>query len=202
MAVASLLNEPLTDDDFGLPLISVRLRDSFDRIVANNPELRIESTANGEIVFMAPTGGESGAVNSEITASLVIWTRTHGGVAFDSSTLFRLPNGARRSPDASWIQVNRWQNLTKKQREEYPPICPDFVIELRSRSDRVVDLQSKMQEYIDCGVRLGWLIDPFQQQIHIYKPGQMPLVLQKPDSVSDDFVLPGFVLDLRRVFQV
>ncbi len=200
MAAVAIIKEPWTDDGLGLPLISVRLRDSFNRIVANNPELKIESTADGEIVFMSPTGGESGATNSLITAALVNWATIHGGVAFDSSTLFRLPNGARRSPDASWIQTKRWDKLTQKEREGFPPICPDFVIELRSRTDRVADLQDKMQEYQGCGVRLGWLIDPLRRQVHIYGSSQPPVVLKAPQSVSGEAVLPGFVLDLSQIF--
>lgn len=116
---------------------------------------------------MSPTGGESGIRNSEISFQLTAWTRNAGGFAFDSSTLFRLPNGALRSPDASWIASDRWQQLSPEERESYPPIAPDFVIELRSKTDRLVDLQDKMKEYCDCNVRLGWLIDPMLKQVHV-----------------------------------
>ncbi len=172
----------------------------FETIVANNPELKVERTAEGETVFMSPTGGESGVQNAEITLQVGLWARTHGGIAFDSSTLFRLPNGALRSPDVSWIQTERWQSLTSKQRKTYPPITPDFVIELRSPSDRLSDVKEKMTEYAACGVRLGWLIDPLLKQVHIYKPDQTPVMMQDPKSVADETVLPGFVLDLSRIF--
>lgn len=117
-----------------------------------------------------------------------------------SSTLFRLPNGALRSPDASWIQAARWQSLSDQERKSFPPVAPDFVIELRSQTDRVIDLQQKMKEYASCGVRLGWLIDPLQKQVHIYRPIEPPAVLSEPHSVSDESVLPGFVLELSRIF--
>ena len=140
MTSAVALYEPVVDDDRGFPLISVRLSEPVETIIANNPELKVEQTADGEMVFMSPTGGESGLRNSEINAALVNWARGYGGVVFDSSTLFRLPNGALRSPDASWIQTSRWQSLSDQERTSFPPIAPDFVIELRSQTDRLLDL--------------------------------------------------------------
>ena len=200
MTSAVALYEPLVDNDRGFPLLSVRLSEPVETIIANNPELKVERTADGETVFMSPTGGESGIRNSEITAALVIWARSYGGIVFDSSTLFRLPNGALRSPDASWIQTTRWQCLSDQERKSFPPIAPDFVIELRSQTDRVIDLQEKMKEYVSCGVRLGWLIDPLLKQVHIYRSVEAPVVLSEPNSVADETVLPGFVLDLSRIF--
>jgi Uma2 family endonuclease len=200
MSTASMLPEPLFTDDRGIPPIHVRLNDSIETIIANNPALKIERTADGEIVFMSPTGGSSGIRNSELNLQLALWARSNGGVVFASTTLFRLPNGALRSPDASWIQMVRWQALTTDQQEEFPPIAPDFVIELRSRTDRLIDQQEKMQEYVSCGVRLGWLIDPLLQQVQIYKPDEPAVVLSNPRSVSDQSVLPGFVLDLNGIF--
>ncbi len=200
MTSAVALDEPVVDNDRGFPLLSVRLIEPIETIIANNPELKVEQTADGEMVFMSPTGGETGLRNSEITAALVIWARGYGGVVFDSSTLFRLPNGALRSPDASWIQAARWQSLSDQERKSFPPIAPDFVIELRSQTDRVIDLQAKMKEYASCGVRLGWLIDPLLKQVHIYRSIEAPVVLSEPHSVSDEAVLPGFVLDLSRIF--
>ena len=196
MTSAVALYEPLVDNDRGFPLLSVRLSEPVETIIANNPELKIERTADGETVFMSPTGGESGLRNSEINAALVIWARGYGGAVFDSSTLFRLPNGALRSPDASWIQTARWQSLSDQERKSFPPVAPDFVIELRSQTDRVIDLQEKMKEYVSSGVLLGWLIDPLLKQVHIYRSVETPVVLSEPKSVSDDAILPGFILDL------
>ena len=200
MTSAVALYEPVVADDRGFPRLSVRRSESIETIIANNPELNVEQTADGEMVFMSPTGGESGLRNSEINADLVIWARGYGGIVFDSSTLFRLPNGALRSPDASWIQTARWQSLSDQERKSFPPMVPDFVIELRSQTDRVIDLQDKMKEYASCGVRLGWLIDPLQKQVYIYRSIETPVVLSEPNSVSDEAVLPGFVLDLSLIF--
>jgi Uma2 family endonuclease len=198
---STFTNQPTLDHDlWGVPRIQVRLTESFDEIVAMNPELRVEQAANGEIVFMTPTGGESGYRNTELLAQLWLWARTFGGRVFDSSTLFCLSNGAKRSPDASWISLVRWQALSSEQRKAYPPISPDFVVELRSESDRLVDLQEKMQEYVENGVRLGWLIDPLRKQVHIYKPGQLPEVRSFIESVSGEDVWPDFMLDLRPIW--
>jgi Uma2 family endonuclease len=184
------------------PVITLRLQESFDEIVAQNPELRIEQTAAGEIVVMSPTGGENGIRNSALNTQLSIWANRHGGVVFDSSTLFLLPNGARRTPDASWISDDRWSALTPLQRQSYPPIAPDFVVELRSPTDRLADQQEKLEEYMATGVRLGWLIDPLLKQVHIYRPGQPPQILNDPGTVSSDDTLPGLVLQLDRIFLV
>ena len=200
MTSAVGLYEPVVNDERGFPLLSVRLIEPIETIIANNPELKVEQTADGETVFMSPTGGESGLRNSDINADLVNWARSYGGIVFDSSTLFRLPNGALRSPDASWIQAARWQCLSDQERKSFPPIAPDFMIELRSQTDRVIDLQDKMKEYASCGVRLGWLIDPLQKQVYIYRSIETPVVLSEPNSVSDEAVLPGFVLDLSLIF--
>jgi len=200
MTSVVVLYEPVADGDHGFPLLSVRLGEPVETIIANNPELKVEQTADGETVFTSPTGGESGIRNSEINAALVIWARGYGGVVFDSSTLFRLPDGALRSPDASWIQAARWQSLSDQERKTFPPVAPDFVIELRSQTDRLTDLQDKMKEYASCGVRLGWLIDPLLKQVHIYRSSEAPVVLSEPNGVSDEAFLPGFVLDLSRIF--
>jgi len=191
----------LTDDPWGIPLMGVRLSDPFEEIVAKNPELKIEQNANGEIVFMSPTGGESGYRNLRIASQLDQWSERFGGRSFDSSTLFRLPNGAKRSPDASWISMERWNTLTKEDRKKFPPLCPDFLIELRSETDRLDELQAKMSEYLSVGLRLGWLIDPLQKRVHIYRPEKQPEVLLMPNSVSCNEILPGFVLDLKTVWQ-
>lgn len=202
MASTHTSQNAFISDTWGMPPIAVRLAESFEDVVAMNPELRIEQTANGEVVFLSPTGGESGFRNAEIITQVTLWAKSHGGYAFDSSTLFCFPNGAKRSPDASWISAERWQTLPADQRKAYPPLSPDFVIELRSESDRLVDLQEKMEEYIKNGVRLGWLIDPLLKQVHIYKPGESPEVRHAPESLTEETCLPGFLLDLRQIWTV
>ncbi|HUP78105.1 MAG TPA: Uma2 family endonuclease [Pirellula sp.] len=188
------------DDVMGTPFVCVRLAEPFEQIIAKNPELIIEQTATGEIVFMPPTGGESGRSNSELCFQVQSWAKRHGGYCFDSSTLFCLPNGAKRSPDASWIAPERWKQLSKRDRESYPPICPDVVVELRSKTDRLQDLQDKMNEYVNNGARLGWLIDPIYRAVYVYKPNIDVVCLQDCRQVSDDAILPGFVLDLTAIW--
>ncbi len=191
----------LADDPWGVPLMGVRLSETFEDIAAQNPELKIEQNANGEIVFMSPTGGESGYRNSSIVAQLFLWSERYGGRSFDSSTLFRLPNGAKRSPDASWISIERWNALSKEDKKKFPPLCPDFLIELRSETDRLDELQAKMNEYLSVGLRLGWLIDPLQKRVHVYRSGLQTEILVASDAVSCEDVLPGFVLDLKVIWQ-
>ena len=146
---------------------------------------------------MPPTGGWSGNRNSKLTTRLELWAEADGtGLTFDSSTEFRLPNGGDRSPDAAWIRLDRWNALTTEEQDGFPPICPDFVVELRSKSDNLNQLQAKMQEYIDSGLRLGWLIDPQNQRVEIYRQGLQKVVLQSPSTLSGEDVLPSFVLDL------
>jgi Uma2 family endonuclease len=200
MISATVLQESKVQDERGLRPVRLRLSEPFESIIANNPEWKVERTADGDTIFMSPTGGETGFRNSEINFQIVQWARTNGGTTFDSSTLFRLPNGALRSPDAAWIKPDRWQALTSQERTAFPPIAPDFVIELRSTTDRLVDVREKMKEYISCGVRLGWLIDPLLRQVHVYRPDQSPIILSDPETVSDESVLPGFILDLSRIF--
>jgi Uma2 family endonuclease len=175
--------------------------EQFAQLCRENPELRLELTAQKELVIMPPTGSETGRCNSRITYLLVAWTDKDGtGVAFDSSTGFTLPNGAIHSPDASWVKREKWEALTKEQREEFAPLCPDFVIELRSRTDFLSDLQAKLQEYIDNGASLGWLIDPLDKRVYVYRPGQPVELLDNPVSVSGDPILPGFELQLRELW--
>ncbi len=176
--------------------------DQFFEFCQVNRELRIERTSEGEIIVMPPTGGETGKRNLSIGGQLWSWVEQDGtGVGFDSSTGFKLPNGAERSPDASWIKLERWEALTPQQREKFAPICPDFVIELRSPSDRVKDLKNKMEEYMDNGARLGWLIDPNSRQVYIYRPGVDVEQLDNPATVKgDESVVPGFVLKLGKIW--
>jgi Uma2 family endonuclease len=175
--------------------------DQFFKLCQANRDLRFERTANGELIIMPPTGGETGNKNARITQQVMNWTDADGtGIAFDSSTCFKLPNGADRSPDASWIKLERWNALTDEEKQKFPPICPDFVIELLSPSDSLKTTQEKMQEYIDNGVRLGILINRKSRQVEIYRPGKEVKVLDSPTTVSGEDVLKGFVLNLGMIW--
>ena len=175
--------------------------DEFYAFCQHNSDLRIERTATGALVVMPPTGGESGHRNADLTTDVNLWNRqTELGIVFDSSTVFKLPNGANRSPDVAWITNERWNALSVEQQKKFPPIAPDFVIELRSETDTLKDLQEKMREYMDNGVRLGWLIDPQTKQVSIHRSDQPAETLQSPTTLSGEAVLPGFVLDLSRIF--
>ncbi len=175
--------------------------EQFYQLCQANPNIKLERNANGELIVMSPTGGETGNRNIELAFQLQAWSRQNNlGVAFDSSTGFNLPNGGDRSPDAAWVRMERWDALTEEEQEHFPPICPDFVIELRSKNDNFKQLQAKMQEYIGSGLRLGWLIDRKQKIVEVYRPGVEVEVLQSPATVSGEDVLPGFVLDLKGIF--
>jgi Uma2 family endonuclease len=175
--------------------------EQFELLCRDNPDLRFELTAEGELVFMPPTGFMSGWRNSKLAVRLGSWAEADGtGICFDSSTLFTLPNGAKRSPDASWIRLERCDALTDEEKEGFAPICPDFVLELRSPTDRLSTLQDKMLEYLENGAQLGWLIDPKNQRVHIYRPNQAVEVLETPESVSGEPVLKGFVLNLSEIW--
>ncbi|MFQ5856896.1 MAG: Uma2 family endonuclease [Anaerolineae bacterium] len=166
-----------------------------------NRDLRIELTSGGDLIIMTPTGGETGRINFTLTALFGVWVEADGtGIGFDSSTGFTLPNGAKRSPDAAWVKRSRWEALTEEERAKFPPLCPDFVVELRSRSDAIGTLKEKMEEYIANGAQLGWLIDPIEQKVYIYHPSAEVVCLENPETVSGDPVLPGFVLDLQRLW--
>lgn len=166
-----------------------------------NRELRIERNAQGELIIMPPTGGETGQRNAEITMQLRLWAKRDGsGATFDSSTGFRLPNGAVRSPDASWIKQSRLAGLSDDDKKKFIPLCPDFVIELRSETDSLSVLQEKMQEYLDNGSQLGLLIDPEQKRVYVYRPEVEVEELENPETVSGDPLLASFVLDLREIW--
>jgi Uma2 family endonuclease len=174
--------------------------DAFQALCRANPEVKFERTAKGELLVMSPTGGETGNRNIKLSARLEIWADRNGsGIAFDSSTMFLLPNGAYRSPDAAWVSLKRWEALTPEERETFPPICPDFVAELRSPSDSLRSIQEKMQEYVGNGARLGWLIDPKGKQVEIYRQNQEKEIVQAPTSLSGEEILPSFVLDLNGI---
>ena len=177
-------------------------KDQFFEFCQLNRDLRIERNAKGELLIMPPAGGETGRGNAGITAQLWVWAKQDGtGVSFDSSTGFTLPNGAERSPDASWIRRSRWDQLPLEERQKFAPICPEFAIELRSPTDRLRTLQAKMQEYLDNGALLGWLIDPIVERVHVYRPGAPVEILTRPETLSGDSLLPGFVLDLREIWR-
>ena len=168
----------------------------FERICQQNPDLRLERTAQGELIAMAPAGSESGYRNADLLGQLWQWNRQRRlGVVFDSSTGFTLPNGAIRSPDAAWVEQSRWERLSPAQRRKFAPLCPDFVLELKSPSDELATLQAKLGEYRANGAQLGWLIDPEQQQVYRYGPDQSVQGFHRPDTLSGDPVLPGFVMD-------
>ncbi|MCP2729894.1 Uma2 family endonuclease [Limnofasciculus baicalensis] len=175
--------------------------DQFFEFCQINRELRIERTANRELLIMSPTGSETGNRNFKLTVQLGIWVERDGtGIGFDSSSGFKLPNGAERSPDAAWIKLERWNALTSEQQGKFAPICPDFVVELRSDCDNLAPLKTKMEEYIDNGASLGFLIDRKNRDVYIYLPGVGVECLKNPATVSGDPVLPGFVLDLSNIW--
>jgi Uma2 family endonuclease len=185
-------------DSLTLDMKSTRFTDEqFFELCSANRDLRFERSADGELIIMPPTGGRIGNQNAEMSGQLGIWNRqTRVGKVFDSSTGFKLPNGADRSPDASWVRLDRWNALTEEQKDSFIPLAPDFAIELQSKTDVLKTIQNKMQEYRDNGVRLGWLIDPRDQRVEIYRAGREVEVLESPVSLSGEDVLPGFALDL------
>ena len=172
-------------------------QEQFEALAAANRDLRLERTSYGELIVNPPTGGESGQRNFSITGQLARWCEEHEdlGEGFDSSTGFRLPSGADRSPDASWVRREKLEALNPDP-TKFLPLAPDFVVELRSTTDKLKTLQSKMQEYIDNGVRLGWLIDPKNRRVEIYRSGQDVEIFESPITLSGEDVLPGFVLSL------
>lgn len=181
-----------------LNLKKVNLTDEqFFQLCQENPDYQIEETAKGELIIMPPVGAISGNRESEFNADVVIWNRqTKLGKVFSSSTVFILPHGGKRSPDVAWISHERWESLTLEQQEKFAPICPDFVIELRSRTDNLAQLQIKMQDYLNSGLRLGWLIDPQNQTVEIYRQNQPVEMVSLPTTLSGENVLLGFVLEL------
>jgi Uma2 family endonuclease len=162
-----------------------------------NRDLSLELNATGELIIVPPVGGESGNQEADLITDLNIWNRQTGlGKVFSSSTIFKLPSGAKRSPDAAWVKLERWEALSLEERKKFPPLAPDFVIELRSESDRLKPLQDKMQEYLENGVRLGWLINPQDKQVEIYRQNQAVEVGIIPITLCGEDVLPGFELRL------
>jgi Uma2 family endonuclease len=206
--VASL-NNAVKQNSYISPVVlhwppSMRVvNDQFFEFCQANKELRIERTAQGDCEIMAPTGGETGWRNSGLIAQLYNWAEREGsGVVFDSSSGFVLPNGAIRSPDVSWVKRARLAVLTSEQKQRFLPLCPDFVIELRSPSDNLKALQDKMQEYIENGASLGWLIDTETRQVLVFQPQQKLISLEQPEVMSADEVLKGFELDMQKIWNV
>ncbi len=175
--------------------------EQFFQLCQDNRDLRLERSAKGDLIIMPPTGGETGNSNAGITAQLWLWNNLHKlGVVFDSSTGFKLPNGADRSPDAAWIPLEKWQALTPQQKERFLPLSPDFVIELMSPSDNIETARKKMQEYLDNGTRLGWLINRKTREVEIYRQGQAVEILTNPESLSGENILSQFVLELDNIW--
>ncbi|MCA2660375.1 MAG: Uma2 family endonuclease [Microcystis sp. M049S2] len=175
--------------------------EQFFQLCQDNRDLRLERSAKGDLIIMPPTGGETGNSNAGITAQLWLWNNLHKlGVVFDSSTGFKLPNGADRSPDAAWIPLEKWQALTPQQKEKFLPLSPDFVIELMSPSDSLETARKKMQEYLDNGTRLGWLINRKTREVEIYRQGQAVEILTDPESLSGESILPEFSLNLTLIW--
>lgn len=183
------------------PLKDAVTDDEFYDFCAANPDLRIEMSSEGEMIIMLPVGSEGAKRNFNLTTAFGAWVKSDGrGVGFDSSAGFKLPNGAKRSPDLSWILRERWNVLPKNQRKKFAPICPDFVVELRSETDSLEMLKTKMEEYLANGARLGWLIDPLDRKVYLYRPAVSVEVIDNPLIISGEPLLEGFVLDLSEVF--
>ena len=190
--------EPHFIVDFSSLKLTVK---QFEQLCRDNRDLRLELTSEGELIVMPPAGSASGLRNSVLNHQLSNWVQIDGtGIAFDSSTGFTLPNGAVRSPDASWLQLSRWAALTEDEKEGFAPLCPDFAVELRSPSDSLTQLQNKMQEYMANGATLAWLIDPIKRRVWVYRPDSEPEVLEDPETVSGEPVLSGFVLNPRELW--
>ncbi len=186
--------------NFG-PFVKRMNDEEFAEFCQLNRDLRIERTGEGDLIIMSPTGGETGRRNFNLTVLFGEWVEREGtGIGFDSSTGFTLPNGAKRSPDLGWIRRTRWEQLSAAEKEGFPPLCPDFVAELRSRSDDLEALQEKLREYVANGAQLGWLIDPEEKKVYVYRPNAQMECLEDPKTLSGEPILRGFVLDLERIW--
>ena len=176
--------------------------DEFYDFCVLNEDLNVELSSEGDLIIVPPTGMKTGKRNFELIGNFAVWAKRDGtGVGFDSSSMFSLPNGAKRSPDLSWIKKERWEALSEKEQEKFSPICPDFVVELRSPSDSLKRLQKKMEEYIANGAQLGWLLDPSARKVYVYRPGAEVEVLDDPEAVSGEPLLRGFTLDVRAIWE-
>ena len=172
-------------------------REQFYQLCLNNPDLNLERNPQGELIIMSPVGAESGEKEANLIFKIALWNEQKKlGEVFSSSTIFSLPNGGDRSPDVAWLSVEKWESLTEQEREGFPPICPDFVIELRSKSDRLKPLQEKMQEYLNSGLQLGWLINPQDKTVEIYRPNQLVEIVKMPVNLSGENILPDLSIYL------
>ena len=188
--------------DVYFPFVGKVSDEQYIEFCQSNPDLRVERTSEGDLIIMSPTGGKSGAQNFYLTTNFGRWVETDGtGKGFDSSTEFSLPNGANRMPDVSWVRLERWNALSDDERKQFPPLCPDFVIELRSPSDRLNDLRSKMTEYMANGAQLGWLIDPFEKKIYVYRLNAAIETMDDPSEIFGEPLLPGFTLDVQALWK-
>ena len=184
-----LSTEPITDE-------------YFNQLCSLNPELKLETNSQGELIIMSPTGSETGRRNLDLEGQFWYWNKQYKlGVVFDSSTGFTLPSGAKRSPDVSWITLDRWNSLTSEEKKGFAPIAPDFVIELMSPTDDLLTVQKKMKEYMSNGVRLGWLINPEDKQVEVYSLGKAKELLEHPNTIANNDVLPGLVLELDTIWE-
>ncbi len=210
LATPGSAEPPEPDDLSGLEAMVVRLGplrkhvtdDEFFKFCMANRDLRIEMTSEGAIILMMLLGGEDGARSFNLTGGIGVWIKADGtGIGFSSSAIFTLPNGAKRSPSVSWIRRERWEAIPKEQRKKFALICPDFVVELRSRTDRLKTLKNKMEEYRENGAQLGWLIDPLKKKVYLYRPNEEVEELDSPASISGEPLLKGFTLDLSGIFE-
>ncbi|MEA5504093.1 Uma2 family endonuclease [Halotia wernerae UHCC 0503] len=177
-------------------------KEQFYQLCQENPDVKLERNAQKELIIIPPTGGETGKHNVNLIVQVALWNeQTQLGEVFDSSTGFTLPNGADRSPDVSWVEITRWNSLTKQQKEKFIPLCPDFVIEILSPNDNLQKTQKKMQEYIENGCRLGWLLNRKKQEVEVYRPSQNLEILKSPQTLSGENILPGFTLKMQRIWE-
>lgn len=186
---------------FSLDFHSARLtEEQFEKLCQNHADAKFELSDKGELIVMPPTIPESGWKNTKLITRTEIWSeQDNTGIVFDSSTMFTFPNGSKRSPDVSWMTKEKWENLSESERRRFARVVPDFVIELRSPTDFLGDLQEKMKEYIENGVRLGWLIDPVERKVHVYRANGEVEILENPKIVSGEDVLKNFELNVAEI---
>ncbi len=184
------------------PFIDRISETDLEKLCQENPEARLETNPQGQLIIMSPTGSESGKRNTSLIFQVELWNRQqNSGIVFDSSTGFKLSNGAIRSPDVSWVSLAKWESLTKQQQRKFAPIAPDFVIELMSPTDELNELQNKMKEYMNCGVQLGWLINPDEKQVEIYRQQGNPEILNNPLTLSGEQILPNLIVNLQDIIE-
>ncbi len=196
------LSEVFVFPKFTLNFRSEKLTEKqFEALCQNNPDVKFELSAKGELIIVPPTSLESGWKNSDITTDVTIWSRNDKtGIVFDSSTLFTFPNSAKRSPDVSWMSKEKWESVSKSERRKFSRVVPEFVIELLSPTDTLAETQEKLLEYIENGVKLGWLIDPENKRVHIYRANGETEILNNPEKLYGEDVLVGFELNVQEIF--